>query len=158
MYGLVWRQFSDDFGTEISKSSSKTKKHSKLCLSIEREHSQMHYFLRFSKCSQNNQKTPKVLKKKNNKKKLQNKFKLSSYINFFSNCTHISDFSFVGTIANIADGEGQSFCCYKRTRRYGPRAYFWCSVVTLVTFSCNLSNFEKNPKNLKISKKNIQTK
>ena len=27
--------------------------------------------------------------------------------------------------------------------------HFWCSVVTSVNFSCNLSNFEKNPKNPK---------
>ena len=30
---------------------------------------------------------------------------------------------------------------------------FWCSVVTSVTFSSPLSNFEKNPKNPKKSKK-----
>ena len=33
---------------------------------------------------------------------------------------------------------------------------FWCPVVTLVTFSSNLSNFERNPKNLKKNTKKIQ--
>ena len=31
---------------------------------------------------------------------------------------------------------------------------FWCSVVTSVTFSSNLSNFDKNPKNPKTTPKN----
>ena len=30
--------------------------------------------------------------------------------------------------------------------------HFWCSVVTSVSFSSSLSNFENNPKNLKKSK------
>ena len=36
--------------------------------------------------------------------------------------------------------------------------HFWCSVIISVTFSSNLSNFEKNPKiqkNPKMSKKNL---
>ena len=58
------------------------------------------------------------------------------------------------------------------TRRYGPlrpsgkkRAYyavlpiighFWCSVATLVTFSSNLCNFEKNPTIQKYIQKNLK--
>ena len=35
---------------------------------------------------------------------------------------------------------------------------FWCPVVTLVTFSSNLSDFERNPKKPKKSKKNPKIK
>ena len=55
-----------------------------------------------------------------------------------------------------------------KTRIYGPLrgptssscggpnfGNFWCPVVTLVTFSSNIGNFERNPKKTKKSKKKI---
>ena len=42
---------------------------------------------------------------------------------------------------------------------YPILGHFWCSVVTLVTFSSKLSNFEKNPKNQEqVFKKRINLK
>ena len=56
-------------------------------------------------------------------------------------------------------GPTSSSCAGLRPRLFLPFGPFWCSVVTSVTFSSNLSNFKKNPKkskkfkNLKKSKK-----
>ena len=53
-----------------------------------------------------------------------------------------------GELQLSAEAKKELLCCF------GPFfGNFWCSVVTLVTFSNNLRNFERNLKKLKYSKK-----
>ena len=46
----------------------------------------------------------------------------------------------------------------QKTAYYAVLAHFWCPVVTLVVFSSNLSNFERNPKEPNKSPKNPKKK
>ena len=49
----------------------------------------------------------------------------------------------------IAPEEGFGLCPF-----WPILSHFWCSVVTLVTFSSNLNNYEKIPQNSKLKTKN----
>ena len=53
----------------------------------------------------------------------------------------------------VAPAEGFGFGRGKKKAYYAVLANFWCSVVTLVTFSSKLDNFKQNPKIQKIIKK-----
>ena len=65
---------------------------------------------------------------------------------------------YAGLLLAPAEGFARSFFCPsgKKIAYHTVLANFWCPVVTLVTFSSNLSNFERNrkkPKNPKIIQK-----
>ena len=50
----------------------------------------------------------------------------------------------------------ESFFCRVQYAYYMVLANFWCPLVTLVTFSSNLSNFKKNPKSPTKKNRRIQ--
>ena len=66
---------------------------------------------------------------------------------------------YAGLLLAPVEGFGRGFFCPSSKKRayYAVLAHFWqflCPVINLVTFSSNLSNFEKNPKNPKKIQKN----
>ena len=68
---------------------------------------------------------------------------------------------YAGLLLASAEGFGRGFFCPSGKKRafYAVLAnfrLFWCSVVTSVTLSSNLSNFEKNPKIPKNPKKSLK--
>ena len=56
---------------------------------------------------------------------------------------------YAGLLLAPAEGFGRGFFCPLGKKRafYAVLAHFWCPVVTVVTFSSNLSNFEKKQRN-----------
>ena len=54
---------------------------------------------------------------------------------------------YAGLLLASAEGLGRGFFCPLGQKRayYADLAHFWCPVVTLVTFSSNRSNFERDP-------------
>ena len=65
---------------------------------------------------------------------------------------------YAGLLLTPAEGFGRGFFCPLGKKRafYAWPIFdnFWCPVVTMVTFSSNLSNFERNQIKTKKSKKN----